>query len=58
MRFEGRWENNKNQCCSADTIKGVVSCICAMTSGEGNIYIYQILSNQAPQFLKIIKITN
>ncbi len=58
MGYEGRWDDNKNQCCSADTIEGVVSCMCAMTSGNGNIYIYEFHDSHSPQFLKIIQITD
>jgi len=58
MGYEGRWNDNKNHCCCADTIEGVVSCMCSMTSGKGKIYIYQFEDHQPPQFLKIIRITN
>jgi len=56
MRYEGRWNDSPNNCCSADTIEGVVSCMCSMTSGKGNIYIYQFQDRNSPQFIKIIEI--
>lgn len=56
MGYEARWEDNKQLCCSVDTIENAISCICSLTTGKGKIYLYQFHDHQPPTFIKIIEI--
>ena len=59
MGYEARWNDNENKCCSADSIKSVLGCICSMTTGKGKVYIYQFdESNNPLKLVKVITITD
>lgn len=59
MRFEARWDNNSNCCCSSDTIEDVLGCILSMTTGKGKVFIYEFgKDGKIGKLVKIFTITN